>query len=83
MYRIHKAVKNAAKGSHISGSPGCAVLISFFLATLALPAHAQWTQAWSDEFNGPAGSFPDPTKWTYDVHRMSSWTATAIWSSAR
>ncbi len=67
MYRIHKAVKNAAKGSHISGSPGCAVLISFFLATLALPAHAQWTQAWSDEFNGPAGSFPDPTKWTYDV----------------
>lgn len=35
---------------------------------LALPAAAQnWTLAWSDEFNGPAGSLPDSTKWTYDV----------------
>jgi hypothetical protein len=31
------------------------------------PARAQWTPAWSDEFNGPAGSFPDAAKWTYDV----------------
>ena len=39
----------------------------FLLILLALPAHAQWTTAWSDEFDGPAGSFPNPTNWTYDV----------------
>jgi beta-glucanase (GH16 family) len=35
----------------------------------AAPARAQttWTLAWSDEFSGPAGSSPDPTKWTYDI----------------
>src|SRR4051812_33570411 len=22
---------------------------------------------WSDEFTGPAGSLPDPTKWTFDT----------------
>jgi beta-glucanase (GH16 family) len=26
-----------------------------------------WELTWSDEFNGPAGSQPDPTKWTYDL----------------
>jgi beta-glucanase (GH16 family) len=24
-------------------------------------------QVWADEFNGPANSAPDPTKWTYDL----------------
>ena len=27
----------------------------------------KWTQVWSDEFNGPAGSTPDPSKWTFDL----------------
>ena len=32
------------------------------------PASASgWTLAWSDEFNGPDGSPPDPSKWTYDM----------------
>jgi len=26
-----------------------------------------WQLVWSDEFNGPAGSPPDPTKWDYDI----------------
>lgn len=26
-----------------------------------------WALAWSDEFNGPNGSPPDPAKWTFDV----------------
>ena len=26
-----------------------------------------WTLVWSDEFDGPDGSGPDPTKWTYDI----------------
>src|SRR5262245_52414378 len=43
-------------------------------AALALSLHAQqapvkrpWFLAWSDEFEGPAGSAPDRTKWTYDL----------------
>ena len=27
----------------------------------------KWTLVWSDEFNGPDGSAPDPSKWTYDL----------------
>ena len=26
-----------------------------------------WQLVWSDEFNGAAGSPPDPTKWNYDL----------------
>jgi beta-glucanase (GH16 family) len=26
-----------------------------------------WQLVWSDEFNGPTGSLPDSTKWTYDT----------------
>ncbi len=27
----------------------------------------QWKLVWSDEFNAPNGSAPDPAKWTYDL----------------
>jgi beta-glucanase (GH16 family) len=27
---------------------------------------ATWTQVWADDFNGPAGSAPDPSKWIFD-----------------
>jgi beta-glucanase (GH16 family) len=26
-----------------------------------------WTLVWSDEFNGPRGAAPDPSKWTYET----------------
>lgn len=26
-----------------------------------------WQLSWSDEFNGTAGTLPDPTKWNYDI----------------
>jgi len=26
-----------------------------------------WTLTWHDEFDGPDGSVPDPTRWTYDL----------------
>jgi hypothetical protein len=28
---------------------------------------ADWQLVWSDEFNQPDGSVPDPTKWGYDT----------------
>lgn len=31
------------------------------------PERVDWKLVWSDEFNGPDGSSPDPTKWTYDL----------------
>jgi beta-glucanase (GH16 family) len=30
-------------------------------------AHSKWRLVWSDEFDGPDGSAPDPRKWTYDI----------------
>lgn len=42
--------------------------------TMAAPAAAQtWNLIWSDEFNGPAGAFPDSTKWNYDVGNNNGW----------
>jgi beta-glucanase (GH16 family) len=31
------------------------------------PPTAPSSQVWADEFNGPANSAPDPSKWTYDL----------------
>lgn len=36
-------------------------------AVVANAAGQKWTQVWADEFNGPAASAPDPTKWTFDL----------------
>ncbi len=30
-------------------------------------AAAQWKLVWSDEFDGPAGSRPDPSKWNFEI----------------
>jgi beta-glucanase (GH16 family) len=30
-------------------------------------ATSQWQLSWSDEFNGPNGSSPDPAKWSFDI----------------
>jgi beta-glucanase (GH16 family) len=43
------------------------------LATAAPAAAQTWNLIWSDEFNGPAGSFPDSTKWNYDVGNNNGW----------
>ena len=50
-----------------------ALLLSAAAARAAAPAKApvadasDWSLAWSDEFDGPAGTLPDPAKWRYDV----------------
>lgn len=31
------------------------------------PTTTTWTQVWSDEFDGPAGTLVDATKWNYDL----------------
>jgi beta-glucanase (GH16 family) len=55
--------------------PRCLQLL-FALAVLAAagPAQAQtWNLVWSDEFNGAAGTFPDGSKWGYDVGNNGGW----------
>lgn len=43
------------------------VLIPFVLSVCCVSAQTNWQVVWSDEFNGPAQSAPDPSKWTYDI----------------
>ena len=45
-------------------------------------AAASWTLTWSDEFNSPDNSTPDPKKWAYDLggsgwgnHELESYTS--------
>ena len=50
------------------------LLIAAIVLSAALPARAQtWNLIWSDEFNGAAGTFPDTTKWNYDVGNNNGW----------
>jgi beta-glucanase (GH16 family) len=38
------------------------------------PSPASWKLAWSDEFNGPANTAPDASKWVYDLgHDGEGW----------
>jgi beta-glucanase (GH16 family) len=51
-----------------------AVVIAAASLLAATHASAQiWKLAWSDEFNGPAGSAPDSSKWTYDLGNNNGW----------
>jgi hypothetical protein len=36
-------------------------------ASDATPSRPGWRLTWSDEFEGPAGTAPEPTRWRYDV----------------
>ncbi|HEY0379321.1 MAG TPA: glycoside hydrolase family 16 protein [Pyrinomonadaceae bacterium] len=49
-------------------------LAAFFLLAAGGRAHAQttWTLAWSDEFNGAAGTAADGTKWVFEVGNGSN-----------
>ena len=35
--------------------------------SIALPSPLAASASWSDEFDGPAGAFPDSSNWTYDL----------------
>src|ERR1700686_1091462 len=38
------------------------------------PSPPAWKLAWSDEFNGPANTAPDASKWVYDLgHGGDGW----------
>lgn len=52
----------------------CATLLILLPAVVA-PAQTTngWKLVWSDEFNGPAGTAPDPANWNYDLGNNNGW----------
>ena len=59
----------------------CLVLGSPVLQGQQAKASGSWKLTWSDEFDGPDGSRPDPAKWVYDTggngwlnHELESYT---------
>jgi beta-glucanase (GH16 family) len=47
--------------------PVAALIVSATLAVCVLVAGLSNRYTFDDEFNGPAGAPPDPTKWSYDI----------------
>jgi beta-glucanase (GH16 family) len=47
----------------------CAIwMLALLTLSAPAPAYAQnWVLVWSDEFDGAAGTGPDPANWTYDI----------------
>lgn len=43
------------------------LLLCIGAASLLQAQSSRWNVIWSDEFNAPAKSAPDPAKWTYDL----------------
>jgi beta-glucanase (GH16 family) len=43
------------------------VMIALLAAVPSVLGQPQWKLVWGDEFDGPANSPPDPSKWTYDL----------------
>jgi len=53
---------------------GCAIILAATAVSLAAcggpddgGAADEWRLVWQDEFEGPAGQSPDPTRWGYDI----------------
>ena len=42
-------------------------------STSTMPSPSPSPQAWADEFDGPANTPPDPTRWTYDLGNNNGW----------
>jgi beta-glucanase (GH16 family) len=45
----------------------CSVLLACGALAQTTPLGNSWTLVWSDEFDGPAGTAPNPQYWTYDL----------------
>jgi beta-glucanase (GH16 family) len=55
---------------------GIRLWLLMFVAALFLvhsSAAQSWSLVWSDEFNGPVGSAPDSTNWTYETGNNGGW----------
>ena len=46
---------------------GASLLLLAGLTAAAAQTTSGWQLVWSDEFNGAAGTAPDPAKWNFDL----------------
>jgi beta-glucanase (GH16 family) len=46
---------------------GKSIAVTLYGQQAADPGPANWTLHWSDEFNGPAGTPPDPAVWNHEI----------------
>lgn len=63
MSRVTSCRRLLCSGLCLLGLPGCTTVPSADLGDEWEPASSDWQLVWSDEFAGPAGSAPDPSKW--------------------
>jgi len=60
-------VVSGARSGRLMSAAAATVVAAFLLARSAFPAPQGWTLVWSDEFDGAAGSPPNPENWTPDL----------------
>src|ERR1700693_2552605 len=50
-----------------------AIAYAALMSVCCARAQSTWQLVWSDEFNEPAGTLPDSTKWNYDLGNNGGW----------
>lgn len=62
------------KSDPVTSSPPTSSPATTAPATLAPPPDPDgWRLVWSDEFDGPRGTGPDPSKWVFDIGGEPQW----------
>ena len=69
---MQAGTRRSLKGGQVRQSSLFTGALGILLA-LVSPVQGAWRLIWSDEFNGPANSLPDPSKWTYDLGNNNGW----------
>ena len=49
------------------------LFLVFAASSLTAQTTSGWKLVWSDEFNGPAGTLPNPANWNYDLGNNGGW----------
>ncbi len=61
------AARSRLVARRLGGLALTALLAAGCYGDLATPPDVQWTLAWQDEFDGPAGQLPDAANWRFDL----------------
>jgi uncharacterized protein (TIGR03437 family) len=66
---LEEAVSKDSAGQRAKALVTRLLRLFLLLTAAATLSHAVngWNLVWGDEFNGPAGSAPDPARWNYDL----------------
>lgn len=64
---------NGAGGAGSGGAGGGSALVDASVDTGDVVTPPGWRLVWSDEFEGPAGSAVDATKWKFDLGNNNGW----------